>query len=361
LFEHFSHHQWLARSLCEQSLAMATSLVSDGNEPGIADVRLSELRARAHEARRGASEVEALLARREPELRRQAAEIAAELGNLGAEAGRQAAAADLCTAQLRKRAEALRTGLASTRADGGHLDSLMRRRAVLEAEVQVLERRAEEERGPCESAFRREAEQREALEARIAGAEDRRSKAAQTALAMVRQCEDRLAALREERYELEATAAPHMSWRARFEALVAAQNAIADRAAAAGADPGAAQLDHALAAAADAVRSAEGNGPTTPESLSNTARCLHRLAEAERRRRGLLVERWRELQGDRSEAIAEGHGSAVPQDGCFSPSPARDWDLDMCRMASRGASAAAPSSVGGFGTGGGDQSRVGLV
>lgn len=342
-------------------LVMALSPVGDGNELGIADVRLCELRARAQEARRGATEVEALLARREPELRRQAAELAAELSDLGAEAGRQAAAADHCMAQLRKRAAALRTGLAGTRADGGRLDALMRRRAVLEAEVQVLERRAEEERAPCEAACRREAEQRDALEARIAGAEARRSEAARTAQAVVRQCEDRLAALREERYELEATAAPHMSWRARFEALVAAQNAIADRAAAAAADPGASQLDRALAAAADAVRSAEGSGPAAPEALSSTVRCLHRLAEAERRRRGLLVERWRELQGDRSEAIAAGHGSAAPQDGYFSPSPARDWDLDMCRMASGGARGAGSSSIGGFGIGSGDLSRVGLA
>lgn len=342
---------------------MAWSPVGDGNDLGIADVRLCELRARAQEARRGATEVEALLARREPELRRRAAELATELGDLGAEAGRQAAAAEHCMAQLRKRAEALRTGLAGTRADGGRLDALMRRRAVLEAEVQVLERRAEEERAPCEAAGRREAEQRDALEARIAGAEARRAEAAQTAQAVVRQCEDRLAALREERYELEATAAPHMSWRARFEALVAAQNAIADRAAVLGADPGAAQLDRTLAAAADAVRSAEGSGAAAPEALSSTVRCLHRLAEAERRRRGLLVERWRELQGDRSEAITAGQGSAVPPpDGTvFSPSPARDWDLDMCRMASGGARAAGATPLGGFGLGSGDLSRVGLA
>merc|ERR1712232_833524 len=107
------------------------------------------------------------------------------------------------------------------------------------------------------------------------------------------------------------------------EAQVTAQNALADRAAMLGPDPSSSRLDQALSAASAAAGAARGSHTGArrppPEYLIQAVRCVCGLAEAERRRGGLLVERWRELQGNAPWQVSEGGASIPPVDRAFSP------------------------------------------
>lgn len=310
------------------------------------------------------------LAAKTPRLRREAARLAAELGSLGSEAARHSAAAERCVEALRVRAEELYAHLAEQSASSKQrADVVAHRQAVLEEEVRVLERRAEEAAsGSCcppggeggggagcgawsarntgvgvsPAWVAVEAERREALEARIAAANAWNASATEQARESVAALEERLASLREERREVHARAAARRasaaasipagagagtdhSWRARFQALEVAQHALADRAAAmGGADPGAERLAAALAAASAAARAAVDG----PEHIGLAMRCVCGLAEAERRRAGLL----RQGGGhDPRLAATDGLGSVPPVDRSFSPSQAHDWDLDLQR------------------------------
>merc|ERR1711879_252537 len=96
---------------------------------------------------------------------------------------------------------------------------------------------------------------------------------------------------------------------------------------------------------------ADASGHELSDHLASTMRCIRGLAWAERRRRGLLVERWRQFQGasvsfPASLASPSRPGVATPvpavtassspvavgpQSCSFSPPRALDWDLDDCR------------------------------
>merc|ERR1719453_2508086 len=97
-----------------------------------------------------------------------------------------------------------------------------------------------------------------------------------------------------------------------------------------GPDPSSARLDQALSAASAAAgaasagaQAASARGPP-PEYLIQAVRNACGLGEAERRRGGLLVERWRELQGNTPFQTAEGAAIVPPSDRLFSPSHAHD-------------------------------------
>lgn len=334
-------------------------------------------------------------------LRRGLAGLATEVDGLAASSARHAATGADCMEALRASAEALVAQLAEARANGDGLisgDSLTsdgqsgtvtgrdpvvaRRRAQLEEEVRAMERRAA--RWPEESEVSVSAgvalavdgggingrawaasyaERQQVLEVRLAQAEAAAdaSRAAAEAQAQeaVQGAEAYLAELRKSRRNLEnsISAASGGDWRARFEALVVAQNVAADRATRAadcgGADLGAARLDQALSAAllasqqhvnattqaaastsAAGAAGAAGGGFTTATAA---AHCVAGMAEAERRRRGLLVEAWRKLQGEDPRLSASGRGGLVPVDRVFTPRRTRDWELDLSCGASRNA------------------------
>lgn len=307
----------------------------------------ADMQVQVRAALQGAAEIGALLTVKAPPLRHQAAQLAQELSDLNTEAGQQAAMAEQCIDELMLRAEALRSQVKEANKESSQrAEAACHRQAILQEEVRVLEQRAKAgtlagaTNGPTWASV--DAEKRKKLEARIVGAEQRQAAATKVAQETKRRCEDRLAALREERQELEASAgtADVCMWRSRFEALLAAQNALADRAATLGPDSGRERLDQALAAASSAVAAAgggpacrEGQSNAAPEYLLETVRCVCGLAEAERRRGGLLMERWRELHGHDSFRMADSKacGSVAPGDRGFSPSRAYDWDLDMWR------------------------------
>lgn len=281
-----------------------------------------------------------------PLLRRRAAELADGLSSLRSEAGHQAQAAERCVSALYVRAEELAAELTEAQAAAPlSAEAVQARQAILQEEVRVLERRAEVSSlggsdSPAWAAA--ELERREVLEARISEAQVREAAASELATEQISEGEGRLAEIREELQEMKAnsqSATGIRPWRARFEALVTAQNAIADRAAMLGPDPGSSRLDQALSAASAAAGAASGShaagarGPP-PEYLIQAVRCICGLAEAERRRGGLLVERWRELQGNTPWQASEGKASIPPPDRPLSPSQPYEWNLDMCRATS---------------------------
>lgn len=281
---------------------------------------------------------------RVPALRRYASDLSEELNSLRAYAGRQAVAAENCIEALHTRAQELGAELIKVQAAGPvSAEAIRQRQAVLREEARVLERRMGSDKfggtnGPAWT--RAEAEKREALEARISSAKDREAAALETALKEMKQSEEKIAMLRIEKRELESRANSDVSttWKSRYEAFVSAQQALADRVAILGADPGAARLDQALSAASAAAGAATGSHAIgckkPPDYLLQAVKMLCGLAEAERRRGGLLTEKWRELHGN---VVFTGTGSlniVPPVEQVFSPSPAYAWDLDMCRSAS---------------------------
>jgi len=338
---------------CADTLPGHRGFSTEAWSTGVA-ANLAELHTQTRSAQHGATDLGRLLALRVPPLRAEAGDIANELGRLGADAARQAAAADRFVGALHDRAEALRSRLSAGRdEDARRAEALAHRQATLEEEVRVLERRSQFallDSAPANGSAwaAAEAERREALEARIAEAERRKVSAAELGHERARQCEERLVALRDQRLEverrvatLEAGVQPGSGgptpWRARLEAFVAAQNALADRAVPASPDHGWERIDRALSAAeAGACQTDSTRDVSAPEYLAGAVRCLRGLAEGERRRGALLAERWRELQGDNPGSLAMGSGSLIPGDRSFSPSPENDWDLDLCRAASRG-------------------------
>lgn len=281
-----------------------------------------------------------------PVLRHRASELSEELNRLRIEAGQQALAAKRCVAALHARAEELAVEFTEAQSAGPiSADAARHRQAILREEVRALERRAEASNPgssytPAWASV--EAEKIEVLESRICKAQAREAEVSKLGNEQLRHGEERLAELREQRHELQSHAnarSGSMTWQARFEAFVAAQTALADRAAMLGPDPGAARLDQALSAASAAAGAAAGSHApgargSPPEYLVAAVRCICGLAEAERRRGGLLVDRWRDLQGNTPWQAPEGAASIPPVDRVFSPSQPFEWDLDLCRAAS---------------------------
>mmetsp|Transcript_129505 Transcript_129505/g.242257 ORF Transcript_129505/g.242257 Transcript_129505/m.242257 type:complete len:391 (-) Transcript_129505:31-1203(-) len=332
----------LVRDLDEQCGSSASAAAREPREAS------PDMLVQVQAAFQGAAEIRALLSVKAPPLRQQAAQLSEELNHLSAEAGQQTVMAERCVEDLLRRAEAMCSQVREAkRESASRAEAMSHRQAVLQEEVRVLEQRGKvgaltgATNGP--SWVSADAEKRKKLQARIMSAEARQAAAAKVTQDQKLRCEERLAGLRQERQELEACAAATNSsmWRSRFEALVAAQNALADRAATFGPDVSRERLDQALAAASAAAAAAggpasrEGQSSATPEFLMEAVRCVCGLAEAERRRGGLLVERWRELHGNDSCRVAEGLGSIAPADRGFSPSRAYDWDLDAWRTAQK--------------------------
>eukprot|EP00929_Paragymnodinium_shiwhaense_P007204 TRINITY_DN11113_c0_g1_i4.p1 TRINITY_DN11113_c0_g1~~TRINITY_DN11113_c0_g1_i4.p1 ORF type:complete len:465 (+),score=73.40 TRINITY_DN11113_c0_g1_i4:68-1462(+) len=243
--------------------------------------------------------------------------LSVALRALETEVLQQAVAAEECMASLEIKAQALLKNL--PQAEPVRVAPLAVRRARLEEEVRSMERRLQNfavkgqhdtANGDCTSA---EAQRRAALDSRIRTADQNRAFAQDGMHEATLLLEARLADVRERRQALEASGMSGKSssyWRGRFEALVAAQNASADRATATVPDTGAQRLDQCLAAAAQAVEQAlatpgdERSSP--PAALVNALRCVGGLAQAEKRRRGLLVEQWRCLQGGGEQAMSQG-------------------------------------------------------
>eukprot|EP00408_Alexandrium_pacificum_P003555 CAMPEP_0171224932 /NCGR_PEP_ID=MMETSP0790-20130122/36546_1 /TAXON_ID=2925 /ORGANISM="Alexandrium catenella, Strain OF101" /LENGTH=170 /DNA_ID=CAMNT_0011690949 /DNA_START=18 /DNA_END=526 /DNA_ORIENTATION=- len=148
-----------------------------------------------------------------------------------------------------------------------------------------------------------EAERRAVLNARIVRAEELQASAAAVARERVGAYEERLAELREARGRLQARLAGGQDsceepWRARYEAQVAAQEAIPPVS-----SDAIERLECSLAAASTAVQEA-GRSPRhrPPESLAAALECVSRLATAERRRCALLTRQWDGLQGNSQAA-----------------------------------------------------------
>merc|ERR1712151_605305 len=80
------------------------------------------------------------------------------------------------------------------------------------------------------------------------------------------------------------------------------QGRLADRVSSTPADESIIRLEQALVAASNAVRAgADGPGGPPPEHLIGALRCVRGLAEAERRRSGLLSGVWQELHGEQTQ------------------------------------------------------------
>eukprot|EP00928_Gymnodinium_smaydae_P020327 TRINITY_DN17859_c0_g4_i1.p1 TRINITY_DN17859_c0_g4~~TRINITY_DN17859_c0_g4_i1.p1 ORF type:complete len:360 (+),score=75.67 TRINITY_DN17859_c0_g4_i1:36-1115(+) len=294
-------------------------------------------------------------------LRLQALQLSEELNDLQNEHSAQVANADACLSELRADAQTLldrltaEARLTCSAFEGMvHRDvlsgdpaaiTLSRRRARLEEEVHSLERRAED----LQAAAGREGgvlgaswmvsvtERRTLLQERIDRAESSCASAEARAEASRLEGEARLNELQEMRQALQAeaeeVACNDRRWRGRFEALITEQNAAADRAyeSLGPSDPGGPLLERSLAAAAAAAQ--EGaRDPTASKSsierLAGAARCVFGIAEAERRRRALLVNAWRWAQGEDVQT-GRGHacGELPPCDRAFSPPRDRDWEF----------------------------------
>jgi len=299
-------------------------------------------------------------------LKKQATAIAAELESFAVEASRQAASADSCMSSLHSSAEALvgqmsdvKLALNSNIRDqvGDEATALTRRRAQLQQQVAAAQRRVEDTAiggvGAANGATwtAAERERRAALEARVARAEVGRAKAESQAEDVLQSCEMKLMQLRERRRDLEMEISSGCSaeaanlWKSRFESLIAAQNGIADDASSPAApDHGSARVDQALRAAAAAVQQAvdTAGAQSPPSSLVGAVRCVLGLAEAERRRRALVVEAWQKSQGDDPRAVARGLTCMPPVDRAFSPPRGYDWDLDACKGSGGGTPAPRP-------------------
>mmetsp|Transcript_31648 Transcript_31648/g.58143 ORF Transcript_31648/g.58143 Transcript_31648/m.58143 type:complete len:369 (+) Transcript_31648:124-1230(+) len=323
-------------------LAALNSLGAESDGSGAADMhaQLTELWRQAEATRHAASELSGLLRVKAPSLRHQASSMADELNGLSAEASRQAAAAERCVAALHDRASMLRSQVIEAHLRSSEeADAITRRKLILEEEVRVLERRLEVEGDSLGAeTTRREAfsGRREIIEERIAEAEARQAADCMLAEEAVERCQARLAALRQAKLDVEAQAFNPAPARRRYEAMLDAQYALADEAAASGPRPGSDRLRQAVTASYAAVRAVQAGPNGHAEYLQSTMKCLSELVEAERRRGGLLAQQWRELQGeDRWRTAAQGSVVSVapPQvDQRFSPRLTYDWDLDLCRM-----------------------------
>lgn len=287
------------------------------------------------------------LMERTEQLSSQASSLAAELGDLRHEAGRQALALQECMGALQANSEALLARLgAQQREDAGRAEALAHRQAALEREVRALERRAVEDRAWASAVCAR----REAIEARIALAEERQAAAARQVVEDAQECELRFSELREHRHELEAKA--KATWKGRFNAMAMSQLRAADAVAEAHDDSDCAALSQSLAAAAAAVADAAAGpgrptapkGKSPPESLGNLLRCVQGLAEAERRRRGVLLASWSGDTGMVAPPMA-----ANPRLG---PHPAGDERLDLCGLGALGSMVSVPPCSASFAGGG---------
>lgn len=291
-----------------------------------------------------------------PALRREAAQIDFELGGLAVDADRQLAAVDRSIDALRDRAETLLATLGKTRGVDNMrgAPALEHRRAALEEEILILEQRrggvAAGAFAMCEANDRAwsstQIARRTVLRERIAVAEARQVSSSDAAQEQVRHHTNQLLELRQARAELSMRSAAANSaalggvtstpWQSRYEAVVAEQGRLADRVAETIADESVIRLEQAVAAAASALEDAsEGAGSSPPQHLVGSLRCVRGLAEAERRRSGLLTERWHQLQGEECQMTAPPAAVAspapVPPSRSFSPSRAGDWDLDALR------------------------------
>jgi hypothetical protein len=304
------------------------------------------------------------------ELRRGLAVLAAELDEIAAASAQHATSGADCMDALNASAEKLVVELARDSPSSEHRmpvnardSSLVRRRAQLEEEICTLERRAARQDNDANSSLNGGtwaasfANREQALAARLRQAEAA-AEASQTAAEMqaqehVRVAEAYLAELRESRRELETSCnTAGEDWRTRFGNFVVTQNFAADLAArdaeCSGADPGSSRLDSALTAALHASQQRAYNTSSagcTAGSLEATAvaaaQCVMGMAEAERRRRGLLVAAWRKLRGEDPFRNATGQGAVVPVDQVFTPRQTRDWDLDMSSIAPKSATPSA--------------------
>mmetsp|Transcript_37900 Transcript_37900/g.85388 ORF Transcript_37900/g.85388 Transcript_37900/m.85388 type:complete len:375 (-) Transcript_37900:31-1155(-) len=327
---------------CHAALLTALNSLGADSDGSGTDLhgQLAELWRQAEATRHAASELSSLLRTKAPALRREASSLAVELNGLSAEASRQAAAAERCVASLQDRASILRSQVIEAHVRSSEeADAITRRKLILEEEVRVLERRLEADGCTSVAETARSATisgRRQIIEERIAEAEARQAANAMQAEEAVERCEARLTALREAKLDVEAQAFNPAPARLQYEAMLDAQYALADDAAASGPRPGSDRLQQAVTSSYAAVRAVQAGPNGQAEYLHSSMKCLSELVEAERRRGGLLTQQWRTLQGeDRWRTAAQGAlaSFAPPEvDQRFSPRLVYDWDLDLCRM-----------------------------
>lgn len=258
-----------------------------------------------------------------------------DLNSIALEISRLEDAAQRCLEGLQQQAEQLRERLADASAESLKTsEAAGQRRAALREELRTLPQVVPGGfNGPTWAAM--EAERELALSSRMKQAELLRVDAAHRLREQQQIFLARLQDVRKVRREAEARCAllaqeegypaSGQTWRARFEAMISAQHTAAERAWAASVGGDADRLDQSLAAAEASLREADG-AATAPDHLIGALSCVQSLAEAERRRQGLLTEGWLQLQ---LRMRGSGYSLSSPR-GHFSPPRSPEWDLAQC-------------------------------
>jgi len=322
------------------------------------------------------------LAAKLPLARQHVAELDDDLNLLESDVSTHASAADACLDDLRTLAEALLVDMSNRRsASEKQVLAATQRRDDLEEEICTMQRRLGTSAPDCHQSVVAEEWRRCAngivTVARSANVEYRDGPDVRI-IEELQRCKAHLAALRRSSSGLQArlacddgtaSATNPTLWVSRYEAMVAVQGALVDRTAAAVSDAVTQDLDFALGACPRtlqdiAIRSREG----VPEHLVSTTRCMQGLAAAERRRRGMLTERWRSLEDaiasppaslqvasyrlltpgmlPRSSPLSSSIDSQA-QARRFSPPRTLDWEMDVSRR--RGLGSDERSVRAGFG------------
>lgn len=268
------------------------------------------------------------LALRARQAQEEAAGLAAELGSLESDVVQQGRAAQRCQEELEERTRALLDEFSQARQESKQRALAMEcRQTALEQEASAMQRRfladAVPRTGGADSSAAAAGDDllSSALLARLSRAEGALS--ARGSLREEIQTETKLAEVRESCSEVErcllarsgvdaeaeggsgnnAFGCCKAPWVSRYEALIAAQAVLTERAAAGARDQNTAVEEQVLDTCSKSLnrlsaaieRGSGGRSP--PEELTEVLRCMKGLAWSERRRRGLLMERWRELQG----------------------------------------------------------------